>query len=287
MDSARAFLSYASALQFLPGVLQPGAGQDSVGRKRKREQVTKACRACKKKKAKCSDNRPCDRCVRLNIPGCSDVAVADSEQPLGRAPSSSSGAIAGTDVVQRTPINLPHGPRVIAAGLGEIITGLTLRAGGQARGFSLTMTEEEGTNASGDDETEGGSDPTPAPSAGRCPDSSTPAVEKTVASMSYRELVAWLRDIDVDQEAIDIVAKDKVTLCVPIACGHCLSPTILYGVLREKDSLQMRPRRADLACETGFGSAAGEHATSGFTGGSANEQASSQARAAAYRHIQC
>ena len=244
-----------------------------------------ACLECKEKKTKCSDNRPCDRCVRLNIPGCSDV-VADSEQPLGRAPSSSSGAISGTDVVQRTPINLLHGPRVIAAGLGEIITGLTLRASGQARGFSLTMTEEEGTNASGDDETEGGSDPTPAPSAGRSPDSSTPAVEKTVASMSCRELVAWLRDIDVDQEAIDIVAKDKVSICVPIACGHCLSQTILYGVLREKDSLQMRLRRADLACETGFGSAAGEHANSGFTGGSANEQASSQARAAAYRYSQ-
>ena len=285
MDSARAFLPYASVLYPLPGVLQPGAGQGSVRRKRKRELVTVACLECKEKKTKCSDNRPCDRCVRLNIPGCSDV-VADSEQPLGRAPSSSSGAIAGTNVVQRTPINLLHGPRVIAAGLGEIITGLTLRAGGQARGFSLTMTEEEGTNASGDDETEGGSDPTPAPSAGRCPDSSTPAVEKTVASMSYRELVAWLRDIDVDQEAIDTVAKDKVSICVPIACGHCLSQTILYGVLREKDSLQMRLRRADLACETGFGSAAGEHANSGFTGGSANEQASSQARAVAYWYSQ-
>ena len=233
-----------------------------------------ACLQCKRKKAKCSDNRPCDRCVRLNIPGCSDV-VADSEQPLGRAPSSSSGAIAGTDVVQRTPINLLHGPRVIAAGLGEIITALTLRAGGQARGFSLTRTEEEGTNASGDDDTEDGSDPTPAPSAGRSPDSSTPAVQKTVASMSYRELVAWLRDIDIDQQAIDIAAKNKVSICMPIACGHCLSRSILHGVLQEKDSLQVRLRRADLACETGFGSAAGEHATGGFTGGSANEQASS------------
>ena len=279
MDSARAFLSYASALHLLLGVLQPGAGQDSVRRKRKREQVTKACRACKKKKARCSDNRPCDRCVRLNIPGCSDVAVADSEQPLGRAPSSSSGAISGTDVVQRTPINLLHDPRVIAAGLGEIITALTLRAGGKARGFSLTMTEEEGTNASGDDDAEGGSDPSPAPSAGRSPVSSTPAVEKTVASMSYRELIAWLRDIDIDPEAINVVAsREQGQYMYAHSCGHCLSQTAqttLYGVLQEKVTLQMRLRRADLACETGFGSAAGEHATSGFTGGSANEQASS------------
>ena len=205
MDSGRAFLPYSSVLCPLQGVLQPGAGQHSAQRKRKREPVTVACLECKKSKTKCSDNRPCDRCVRLNIPGCSDV-VADSEQPLGRVPSSSSGAIAGTNVGQRAPINLLHGARVIAAGLGEIITDLTLRAGCQARGFSLAMTEEEGTNASGDDDAEGGSDPSPAPSAGRSPVSSTPAVEKTVASMSYRELIAWLRDIDIDPEAINVVA---------------------------------------------------------------------------------
>jgi hypothetical protein len=39
----------------------------SGARKPKRQQVARACLACKRNKAKCSDDRPCTRCVRLRI----------------------------------------------------------------------------------------------------------------------------------------------------------------------------------------------------------------------------
>jgi hypothetical protein len=38
--------------------------------KKKRHQIARACQVCRRAKAKCTETRPCPRCVRLNIAGC-------------------------------------------------------------------------------------------------------------------------------------------------------------------------------------------------------------------------
>lgn len=43
----------------------------------KRQQVSRACKACRTAKAKCTETRPCPRCVRLN---CADACVDENNQ---------------------------------------------------------------------------------------------------------------------------------------------------------------------------------------------------------------
>lgn len=42
----------------------------TVPAKKKRHQIARACQVCRNAKAKCTETRPCPRCVRLNIAGC-------------------------------------------------------------------------------------------------------------------------------------------------------------------------------------------------------------------------
>ena len=48
-------------------VLKHGSG--SAPPRKKRQQISRACETCRSAKAKCSEIRPCPRCLRLNIAG--------------------------------------------------------------------------------------------------------------------------------------------------------------------------------------------------------------------------
>jgi hypothetical protein len=52
---------------FADVVLNHGSGS-APGRK-KRQQISRACETCRSAKAKCSEIRPCPRCLRLNVAG--------------------------------------------------------------------------------------------------------------------------------------------------------------------------------------------------------------------------
>ena len=186
--------SYIDVLCAAPSAA-PEGGQRKLKRRR-RELVSLACTECKKKKVKCSESRPCDRCVGLNIP-CRDV------EQLPPVPS----AHAVQPEVQE-PLNLLQKPEVISAGITQMIDGLNPGRGHGAGVRSLRRFVVEIVQGQVD---EGLSKDRDAHGGGSVTACSTwrPA-GTSVASMQWHEVVEWLRSIDIDQDARDIVTAEKV-----------------------------------------------------------------------------